>query len=156
MKSNKETRIDDHTICMTLRRYCLRGVFRFYPLQSLQPCMPSYHNRYRKAKWCSEKIPTDIVATNTSGRCHTPVPRQPKSEWIRYPLQTHGLQWQLHRVPRLHSRNGSPTWTGATGGYHCSSGVASETSAECIKEKSVVLDNSWATDFIYSNKSPYL
>ena len=69
---------------MTLRRYCLWGVFRFYPLQSLQPCMPSYHNRYRKAKWCSVKIPTDIVATNTSGHSHTPVPRQHKNEWINW------------------------------------------------------------------------
>ena len=42
-------RTDDHTICMTLRRYCLRGVFRFYPLQSLQPCMPSYHKAIRQA-----------------------------------------------------------------------------------------------------------
>ena len=34
-----------------------------------------------KAKWYSEKTPTDIVATNTSGHSHIPVPRPHKKEW---------------------------------------------------------------------------
>lgn len=37
-----------------------------------------------KAKWYSEKTPTDIVATNTSGLSHTPVPRPPRNEWINW------------------------------------------------------------------------
>ena len=37
-----------------------------------------------KAKWCSEKTHTDIVATNTFGHSHTPVPRPHKSEWISW------------------------------------------------------------------------
>ena len=37
-----------------------------------------------KAKWCSVKIHTGIAATNTSGHSHTPVPRQPKNEWINW------------------------------------------------------------------------
>lgn len=35
-----------------------------------------------KAKWYSEKTPTDIVATNTSGHYHTPVPKPHRNEWI--------------------------------------------------------------------------
>ena len=69
---------------MTLRRYCLRGVFRFYPLQSLQPYMPSYHNRYRKARWYLVRIPTDVVATNTSGHYLIQVPRPHRNEWINW------------------------------------------------------------------------
>ena len=37
-----------------------------------------------KVKWYSERIPTDIVATNTSGHSHTPVPRPPRNEWINW------------------------------------------------------------------------
>ena len=37
-----------------------------------------------KARWYLVRIPTDIVATNTSGHYHTPVPRQPKNEWINW------------------------------------------------------------------------
>lgn len=40
-----------------------------------------------KVKWYSERIPTDIVATNTSGHSHTPVPRPHRNEWINWKKQ---------------------------------------------------------------------
>lgn len=53
--------------------------------QALGGAYFSFHNSQRlQGKWCSEKIPTDIVATNISGHSHTPVPRQPRNEWINW------------------------------------------------------------------------
>ena len=37
-----------------------------------------------KARWYLVRIPTSIVATNTSGHSHIPVPRQPRNEWINW------------------------------------------------------------------------
>ena len=40
-----------------------------------------------KVKWYSERIPKDIVATNTSGHSHTQVPRPHRNEWINWRKQ---------------------------------------------------------------------
>ena len=37
-----------------------------------------------KARWYSARTLTDIVATNTSGHYHIPVPRLPRNEWISW------------------------------------------------------------------------
>lgn len=56
--------------------------------QALGGAYFSFHNSQRlQGKWYLEKTPTDIVATNTSGHSHTPVPRPPKSEWINWRKQ---------------------------------------------------------------------
>lgn len=53
--------------------------------QALGGAYFSFHNSQRlQGKWYSEKTPTDIVATNTSGLSHTPVPRPPRNEWINW------------------------------------------------------------------------
>ena len=41
------------------------------------------------------KTPTGIVATNTSGRCHTPVPRLHKNEWINWRKQESAVNSQV-------------------------------------------------------------
>lgn len=66
---------------MTLRRYCLRGVFRFYPLQSLQPFMPSYHNRYRKASvQKSTNSGKDMIPAESIYNCYTDIGYTPETE----------------------------------------------------------------------------
>ena len=62
----------------------------------------------------------------------------PKKTKISYevPLLAHRLQWQVHRVPRLYSRNRGPIRKGASKGYHRTSGMASKTDTNSIKELS--------------------
>ena len=47
-----------------------------------------------RARWYSVRTHTVIVATNTSGHSHTPVPRQPKNEWINWRKQVSAANLQ--------------------------------------------------------------
>ena len=48
------------------------------------PTLASITANDYKAKWYLVRIPMVIVATNTSGHYHTPVPRLHRSEWINW------------------------------------------------------------------------
>ena len=56
-----------------------------------------------KAKWCSEKTPTDIVATNTFGHCHTQVPRLHRNEWINWRKRVSAANSQVTMAAALSS-----------------------------------------------------
>lgn len=107
-----------------------------------------------KARWYSEKIHTNIAEINTFGHYHTIVPRLPKSEWINWRKPVSVVNSQVIMAgtsSRLHFRNGSPIRERVAGGHCCTSKVAGEASANRIKKKPVVLNNSWATDYQLGN-----
>ena len=90
------------------------------------------------------------MAINTSGHYHTIVPRPHKNEWINWRKQVSVANLQAIIVAISSSLATLPKprpYSGASRGCYCTSKVAGKTSANRVKEKSVVLDNSWATDF---------
>lgn len=119
--------------------------------QALGGAYFSFHNSQRlQGKWYSEKTHTDIVAINTSGHYHTQVPRPHRNEWINWRKQVSAANSQDTMAAALSSSATLPKRK------HClkkndrrlSLLIRRGRQSRCRlhKEKSVVLDNSWATD----------
>ena len=112
-----------------------------------------------KVKWYSERIPTDIVATNTSGHSHIPVPRPHRNEWInwRKPVSAANSRDTMAVAssslatlpkPRHYLRKSARMLSS-----HIRRGCQSKYKQR--KEKSVVLDNSGQPTIIYIFGSNY-